>query len=210
MKNLSLILNVVLLIAVGVLYWLYFSTPSGASAVPQTEKPVAATSQTAAPSINLPFAYVNSDSLLLNYQYYKNTIQTLDERRKKFESEIAGRARALENEAVAYQQKSSGMTLEQTQLTEQTLYRKQQELVQYRDRISQQLAREEQEKNEELFSNISRYLATYTQDKPYRIVFGYSKGGGILYAADSLEITGEVLKGLNEAYQVSTKKPVNK
>ena len=197
MKNLSLILNAVLLVAVGVLYYLHFS---GNKNPESSVKPVSSPNQDKKNTTSEQIAYVNSDSLLLNYQYYKNTIKELEERRKKLETEIGGRARTLENEAVSFQQKGRDMTLEQAQLTEQNLYRKQQELVQYRDRLSQQLAQEEQQRTEQLYNNIAQYLKEYTRDKPYKLVFGYSRGGGILFADNSLEITSEVLTGLNKEY----------
>ncbi len=205
MKNLSLILNAVLLVAVAVLYYLHFSGKPGNATQPASAK-TDASAKMQAPLTQI--AYVNSDSLLLNYDYYKSTIKALNDKRKKLETDITGRARTLENEAVSYQQKGRDMTLEQAQLTEQNLYRKQQELMQYRDKISQQLAQEEQQKVEELYGNITNYLKDYTKDKPYRLVLGYSKGGGILFADNSLEITNEVLTGLNKEYsqkQGSTK-----
>lgn len=199
MKNVSLVLNAVLLVAVAVLYFLHFSARP--AALPATaSKPVSDSSATKNP-VAEKIAYVNSDSLLMNYEFYKNTIQQLEERRKKLETDIGGRARSLENEAVSFQQKGSSMTLEQAQLTERNLYRKQQELVQYRDRLGQQLAQEEQERTEELYNNIANYLKEYTKDKPYKLVLGYSRGGGILFADNSLEITQEVLAGLNKEYR---------
>lgn len=207
-KNLSLILNAVLLVAVAVLYYLHFTSNSTKVSPTPTAK---ADTLTGSNATMQHIAYVNSDSLLFNYDYYKSTIKELEEKRKKLETDISGRARTLENEAVSYQQKGKNMTLEQAQLTEQNLYRKQQELMQYRDRVSQQLAQEEQTKIEELYSNITEYLKEYTKDKPYRLVLGYSRGGGILFADNSLEITDEVLTGLNKQYgdkQPKTATPV--
>lgn len=200
MKNVSLVLNAVLLVAVAVLYYLHFSSRTSAAPASSVSKPIADGAAAKNP-VAEKIAYVNSDSLLTNYEFYKNTIQQLEERRKKLETEIGGRARSLENEAVSFQQKGRNMTLEQAQLTEQNLYRKQQELVQYRDRLSQQLAQEEQERTEELYNNIANYLKDYTKDKPYKLVLGYTKGGGILFADNSLEITQEVLAGLNKEYR---------
>jgi outer membrane protein len=37
--------------------------------------------------------------------------------------------------------------------------------------------------------------------KSYNFVLGYQKGGGILYANDSLDITREVVVGLNNEYK---------
>jgi outer membrane protein len=204
-KNLSLILNAVLIVAVAVLYYLHFSTPR--ATVPAEQPQI--TADVVKP-VSLPIAYVNSDSLLMNYDYYKETRKELETKRQQMEKEINGKARAYENEVVAYQKKGNQMTLEQAQLTEQTLMRKQQELVQYRDRVSYSLAEEEQKKNEELINNISEYLQQYTKDKNYKYILGYTKGGGVWYANDSLEVTSEVLKGLNDKYQAAKNTAVKK
>ena len=206
MKNLSLTLNIVLLVAVAVLYFLHFSDRKAPAAV----APAVGTAAASKGQKTDQYAYVNVDSLLNNYDYFKATRTQLEDRRKKLETEIADRTRSLENEVVSAQRKANTMTLEQAQFTEQNLRRKEQELMRYQKDAARQLAEEEQKKNEELINNISIYLKKHTEDKPYKIVFGYSKGGGILYATDSLDITQEVLKGLNQDYQAnqaSTKKP---
>jgi len=208
-KNLSLTLNVVLLVAVAVLYYLHFSDRKAPAAAVRTTNTAAAAGDGQKTD---QYAYVNVDSLLSNYDYFKATRTQLEDRRKKLETEIAGRTRSLENEVVSAQRKANTMTLEQAQLTEQNLRRKGQELERYQNDAARQLAEEEQKKNEELINNISLYLKKHTEDKPYKIVFGYSKGGGILYATDSLDITQEVLRGLNQDYQANnqaagTKKP---
>jgi outer membrane protein len=197
-KNLSLTLNVVLLVAVAVLYYLHFSGRKAPAALVAGTVAAAGKDQT-----TNQYAYVNVDSLLTKYDYFKVTRTQLEDRRKKLETEIAGRTRSLENEVVSAQRKANTMTLEQAQLTEQNLRRKEQELMRYQNDAARQLAEEEQKKNEELINNISLYLKKHTEDKPYKIVFGYSKGGGILYATDSLDITQEVLKGLNQDYQAN-------
>jgi outer membrane protein len=201
-KNLSLILNAVLIVAVAVLYFLHFRDRRTGSG-PATASVADTASANANSRKQTQYAYVNVDSLLTNYDYFKVTRTQLEDRRKKLETEIAGRTRSLENEVVSAQRRANTMTLEQAQLTEQNLRRKGQELERYQSDAARQLAEEEQKKNEELINNISIYLKKHTEDKPYKIVFGYSKGGGILYATDSLDITKEVLVGLNQDYQAN-------
>ena len=61
---------------------------------------------------------------------------------------------------------------------------------------------EEQAKfNESLYSKLSSYLKEYNKGKNYTFILGYQKGGGILFANDSLDITAQVLSGLNKQYE---------
>ena len=70
MKNLSLILNVVLFVAVGVLYYLHFaSNPSSSSG-----------SLTTGPSGDLQIAFINADSILQKYEYLEVKKKQLEER----------------------------------------------------------------------------------------------------------------------------------
>ena len=76
MKNLSLVLNAVLIVVVGVLYYLHFSgrpksTPAGSTALPGDMK----------------IAYINSDSVLKNYEYFKVTGEKLESKRKKLDQD---------------------------------------------------------------------------------------------------------------------------
>jgi outer membrane protein len=50
------------------------------------------------------------------------------------------------------------------------------------------------------------YLRENSAQYNYKYVLGTSFGGNILYANDSLDITGNIVKGLNEKYQQTKKK----
>jgi len=202
MKNLSLILNVILLVAVAVLYFLHFRQPS-------VQKPSAAVvdlKKDTLPALAkaAEIAYVNTDTLMEKYEYYKTTLTNLKNRRQKLEQEVNGRARALQNEVVAYQRKGNSMSVEQLQAAEQNLRQKDADLRQYSEKIANDLAKEEQTRTDELLQRISDYLKKYIKDKPYKYVFAYTKGASpILYAQDNLNITQEVLNGLNEEYKAA-------
>ncbi len=205
MKNFSLILNVALLIAVVVLYFLHFKQPqnqtSNAQLVDLKKDTLPALANAA------EIAYVNTDTLMEKYEYYKTTQTNLKNRRQKLEQEVNGRARALQNEVAAYQRKGNSMTVEQIQATEQNLRQKDADLRQYSEKLANDLAKEEQEKTEELLQRISDYLKKYIKGKPYKYVFAYTKGASaILYAQDNLNITQEVLDGLNAEHKATVQK----
>ncbi len=53
---------------------------------------------------------------------------------------------------------------------------------------------------------VADYLKVYAKDKGYKMVLKYQKGmGDILFADESLDVTHEVIKGLNEAYNKEKK-----
>ena len=188
MKNKSLILQVILILAVGFLYYLHFSGNNSGGGLPANTKPSS-------------IVFVNSDSLLNSFEYFKQTKSRAEENRGKLEAELNAKAQELQGEVNAYQQKAPTMTPEQRQKTEEKLVAKQQQLMQNKEEMVGQLTQQEQKMNEELYSKIATYLKKYAAGGTYDFVLGYSKGGGVLYANDSLDITSTVIKGLNQEYK---------
>ena len=59
---------------------------------------------------------------------------------------------------------------------------------------------------EKLYDKVADYLKGYAKEKGYKMVLTYSKGNSaILFADESLDVTKEVIKGLNEAYKSDKK-----
>jgi outer membrane protein len=190
-NNTSLIWNVVLSLAVAVLFFLHFSSkPSNTGAV--TDGAVVAGRRT---------VYVQVDSLLKNYDFFKDTRKELENKNFQLENELTTKGRSLQNEVAFFQQKAQTMTPEQARSTEAQLMKKQQDLMAYRDQSAQVLGQEEAKKNEELYKNIRAYIDKYNKENGYEYVLGYSLGGGILFANPSLDVTQKIIDGLNKEYK---------
>lgn len=145
--------------------------------------------------------YVQVDSLLSKYEYFKEVRKDLENKRYQLDYELNKRGKSLESEVAFFQQKAPTMTMEQGRTVEEQLMKKQQDLVQYRDREATKLAQEEMDKNEELYTQIYEYIDQYNAENQYEFVLGYSRGGGILYANKGLDVTEKLLAGLNDQYK---------
>ncbi len=206
MKNLSLILNIVLLIAVGVLYFLHFrghQETTSVSSIKNSGNPIDIE--------GLTIAYVNSDSLLKNYDLFKDMEKKFNSKRDKLNTEYQNRAKGLQTEISNYQQTAGNMTINQQRAVEEDLRRKQQNLMLYQEQLSQELMQDESNMNAQIYDKVSDYLKDYGKNKNLHLVLTYTKGSGVLYASDSLNITNEVITGLNQQYQMDqsakSKKP---
>lgn len=150
--------------------------------------------------------FVNSDSLLNNYDYYKAVKTKLQDLSQKAQAEIAAKSQAFQKEVAAYQKSTSSLTPMQKNATEKRLAKKQQDLQMLSQSTSQQLQEEEASQNSKLYDRIATYLKTYTKQKGYKIVLTFSKANpSMLYGDDSLDVTKEVLAGLNEEYKKEAK-----
>jgi outer membrane protein len=192
MKNLSLILNVVLLVAVAVLYILHFSNKSD---VESTGSEADSTSIS-----DLKIAFIHSDTVLKYYDYLKVNREQLEAKTKKMDEDLQRRTEGLRSEIAAYQRNVSTMTLGQVRAVEEDLGKKQQNLQMYQQRLQQELLQEEANLNKELYERVTGFLKKYGQEKGLQVVLKYDPSSDVLYGVDALDITQDVIKGLNEAY----------
>ncbi|GAA4439132.1 hypothetical protein GCM10023091_20890 [Ravibacter arvi] len=195
-SNTSLIWNVLLTLAVGTLFFLHFNGKKSGGSFSASDSTSLAGRR---------IVYVQVDSLLSKYEYFKEVRKDLENRRYKLDYELNNRGKSLENEIAFFQQKAPTMSMEQGRSVEEQLMKKQQDFVQYREREAQKLAKEELDRNEELYSQIYEYIDRYNQENEFEFVLGYSKGGGILYANKELDVTEKVLNGLNEEHRSKKK-----
>ena len=155
--------------------------------------------------------FVNSDTLLNNYDYYKAVKTKLQTLSQQAQTEIATKGQAFQKEVAAYQKSASSLTPTQKAATEKRLAKKQQDLQTLGQNTSQQLQDQGAEENSKLYDRIATYLKTYTKQKGYKIVLTYSKANpSMLYGDGSLDVTKEVLAGLNEEYKKENPAPAIK
>jgi outer membrane protein len=198
MKNLSLILNAVLLVAVGVLFYLHFSSGKTQVSGKSDETSV----KIEMPDV--PIVYINIDSLLSNYVYFRDMQDEFADKQSEMEAELNTRSRQYEASALDFQNKvQKGLvTRREAAELEQQILQEQQSLLQLRDELSLQLAEEEQVRNRRLINKIMEYLVDYNKDYNYQFIFSNSFGDNVLFANDRLDITESVLRGLNKQYEL--------
>lgn len=150
--------------------------------------------------------YVNSDSLLNNYEYFKEIRSQFEEKAKKAQADLQSKGNAFQKEVADYQQNAGTMSAEQRANTEERLARKQDELGRLNQNASSSLAQQEAEENEKLYNKVSDFLKKHAEENNYKLVLTYSQSNPtVLYADKSMEITEEVIKGLNAEYKKEKK-----
>ncbi|MBL7845822.1 MAG: OmpH family outer membrane protein [Cyclobacteriaceae bacterium] len=197
MKNVSLIFNVILAIAVAVLYYLHFSGPG-------------ATNTASSPAGNLQMAYINSDSVLKYYDYFKVSREKLETKGKQLDQDLKSRATSLQGEFESYQRNVNSMTIGQARAVEEDLTKKRQNLQLYQESLSQQMLADQEKMTKELYNKVTTFLRKYGQEHGVQIVFKYDASSDVLFAGDSLDISKDVVKGLNEAYRLEKQTPAAK
>lgn len=218
MKNLSLVLNGILAIAIAVLYYFQFAEPK--EEVRKNSTDAAAVDSV---SSKLKIAYVNTDSLWNEYKLIDDIQADLEAERDKAERKVQSRTKRLEAQleqmAVELQTKmadfeSKGRTMNETlrNMRMQELQDMQQnaqafsleadqEIAQLQQTLQNQLIDKELKGTKQVQDNIKAYLEQYNQDYDFTYVLAYSsEAGGILLGNPALDITKDVVAGLNDIY----------
>lgn len=156
---------------------------------------------------DLNIAYINTDSVIQNYQFFKDKSDEIAAKGKRYESELSNRAKGFEQEVANFQQSAQNMTPNQSRAKQEDLMKKEQNLMTYRNNLMQELSSDESNLYNEVYDKIQVFLKGYAEEKGLEMVLSYTRGGGVWYANDALDVTKEVTNGLNEAYNATAEKP---
>ena len=211
--NFSKILNVILIAAVAFLYYLHFSSPN--RTVDLTTKTTDSL-QLAKPMVQMPkeikaskIVYLNSDILNEKYDYVKDLTSAAQVKQGKLESAYQAKGQKLQKDYAEFQQKASQGLLSENQsnAAQEDLTKRKEELDQMEAQL-QTLVEEIQKSNEEVRKTVVEYVKEYNETSKYNYILTYTSGPGgiVLLANDSLDITNEIVDGLNAQYKAKKKK----
>ncbi len=191
MKNISLILNIVLLLAVAYLYVDRFSASKTG------EKPAVADQAADEP---LSIVYINLDSLHEKSETFQAKRSELEKRQAEAEASLTSRAKAFEKEVIAFQQKyqSGTMTPKAAEDEQARLAKKEQSIMEERERLASGLLKETDDFNLGFTNQVKGYLDSLKTQMNYDYILVAGSGSPVLLANDSLDITNTVLDLLNK------------
>jgi outer membrane protein len=197
MKNILLPLNILLLLAVAVLFYLHFSQGKPGTSLPKAA--VASDSSKASSSIKI--AYVDLDSIQEKYDYYKEKMNDFERKKENADRDLNNAFQKIENERVAFVQKGQSITQVEAENFQREYTRKMQNLENQKRNLENSIQQEGVKTMEELKKKINEFLDQYNQSRGYAYIFSYSSNINMLFYKDTaLNITDEVTQGLNEAY----------
>lgn len=195
MKYLPIILNIILFALVGHLYYLNSKLTKNSGS--QIVMPPASQSGGAR------IAYVNGDTLDANYEWLKEQKEAIQQRMDNAEKSLSNKEEALMKDAAALQEKfqSGTMTQADAEKADMALRQRAQKLEEEKARLSKSLGEDQKKAFNDLYANVETKLKTLSSQIGYDYILSYSRGGQILLANDSLDITKQVLELLNAKAQ---------
>ena len=150
-------------------------------------------------------AYVELDTLMSQYQLYKDYSELLSRKGNNIQKTLAKKQRTLEQHAAAMQKKyeNNGFTTrDELERAQNNIQKEQNELAELADRLNQDFNEEQARINDEARDSIQAFLKVYNKTKKYDYVM-IKAGDNLLIANPRYDITNDVVKGLNKRYKIS-------
>ena len=195
MKNLSIGLNVLLLIAVIVLYILHFSGNS---------KSTSNQGGTVTVNADAKIVYINMDTLLNNYTQSRELNEAFLKKLEANRTELNIKVKNFDREAAEFRNKAENggfMTRERAEQAQMDLMIKQQNLQKLQQEMTENAQREQMEINRKLYDAITNFLTEYNKAKGFQLILSTTLGGNVLFAQEGFDITNDVVNQLNEQYK---------
>lgn len=173
-----------------------------------TLKPkAAAPAEAAAPTENAgTIAFVQLDQILDQYDMANDLRSIVETKVGNIQAEINRRGKKLESDVNAFQDKINKglMTRSVAEAQQAKLEQQQQEFNDYANKKQNEINEEQMVMMNQISDAIKTYVEKYNVDKGYAMILCNQGGVPILTGSASLDITQEVLDGLNAEY-VKTK-----
>lgn len=196
MKRLNIIFNIVIVIALATLYVLHFTSGRKNNTKFEAEETGHEISGSSA------IAFINIDSLLNHMKMYSDIQEVLNKKQQNLEANFASKYRTFEQSVNKFQNEVNKglLTRSEMQTKDQQLADEKLKLENLHNEYLQQMQEEGLVSHRKVIDYIMEYLKEYNQDKNLQYIFSYSFGSNLLYADENLDITKEIIIGLNNKY----------
>ena len=160
----------------------------------------------------LKIAYVEVDSLMTQYNFAKDYSVTLQKKSNNARNTLNQKGNALQAAMANFQQKLNNngfQSREQAASQQAAIQRQQNDLQELQSRLENELASETAKFNEALRDSLQNFLKSYNEDKKFDLILSKA-GDNILMGNKKLDITQDVINGLNKRYKPTAKPAAEK
>lgn len=207
MKQVSLIINIVLVAAVAILFYLYSSLKKNVETLGMPNQNTAAvqTLTTLPAGANLKdskIAYINIDSLDYNYQYIIDNSKEIRARQAGIEAQYQNMVAKFQADYQSLQEAAQAGLRPQSELEKEKARLEQMQYeIAAKEKQMQALGEETGKKQADMLRGVSDFIAKLNNGR-YDYILAYTSNiSSVLYAKPGLDITKEVIDGLNADYK---------
>ena len=152
---------------------------------------------------DMKIAFVYTDSVINKYEFFKKKSEEITEKGKKFDADLQSRARGFEQEVATFQQTGGNMTQNQIRAKQDELVQKEQNLMTYRNNLMQELSTDESKLLNDVYEQVQVYMKEYAKENGIDVILSHTRGGALWFATDAIDVTTNVIEGLNKKYSAN-------
>lgn len=188
----------VMFVAVVVLYVLHFTGSKDSLVNENATKPIHAEG-------GVKVAYINTDTLMAKYQYALDLQKELEEFQSSKEASYKQQMSKFESDYNNYLKTGGDMTLSQQKSAEAELKSRMEKLQGLEGEYALQIQKKTFEESEKMTKAVYNYIRDYNEkNSQFDIILSKSfNNSPVLYGNPGMDITEEIVKGLNEDYAKS-------
>lgn len=196
MKQVSNVVLAILAVAVAVLFYFQFAGKQAAGS-----KPVANGGEEAATD-NYPgkIAYFEMDSVEQQYQYIKEVQGQLKTREQSITSELGSMRNGYANRVQQLQSQAPQMSQQDGERAQAEITQMERNLQQREAKLAQELQEQQFKLMQDINKKIEDFVTEYNKTKGYAYIISRQSGDFIYFKDTTLNITNDLIKGLNEQY----------
>jgi outer membrane protein len=147
-------------------------------------------------------AFIKLDTIVQHYDLFHDLRREFEQKKKRKEDEFQSKVRTFQNDAKTFKEKYDKMLLTTSQVEEQSRLLEQREgkLQEEASQLNTSLGEEEAVLGRQVMDAIQKHIERYNAEKKYSLILNAAI---IMIGHPSMDITSEILKGLNEEYIAS-------
>lgn len=154
--------------------------------------------------------YIRSKDVVFGYAGTKDIQKTLEKQVQALEGHIDIMADEYSRTIQEYENKKKTLASSEKSSYEYQLKEREKTLQQHIHNAQKKADDEEKQKMEEILEHINTVVKRYAEEHNYKFIFGTTSGGNIVYGDKALDLTEDILRELNTAYQHSLQDTVRK
>lgn len=144
--------------------------------------------------------YVDSIKVLSGYKGMEYAKKEYDVKVSVWNANLDTLKMEMEGKFQEYESKRMQLTAKEKELMEELLETKRQQYMNYQQMVAEKMKKEDQELTAKVYTKVNEYLKRYGEQKGYAFILGANQYGNIVYAENAVNITDEVIEGLNKEY----------
>ncbi len=145
--------------------------------------------------------YVDVNKLLDGYKRTKIVKAEFDKKAKTMKANVDSLLTNWQKELQTYEKERSGMSSKELKLKQEVLSNKQQQLTNYQQAIQKQLEEEDKKVTQTVINDVNDFVKEYGKKHRYKVIFGATGSGTIMYGEEAADLTDVVLQQLNAEFE---------